>query len=124
MNVLITKTLTLPDVTADEASMIQEAAGPDSVVNIVDSPKAGMVYASEADVILGITPKWLFEEARNLKWVHATASGVDNELQWKTPRHLVHHQVEDLLLFLSHQEQSVPRSCLMIIFAKPLYFGF
>ena len=45
LNVLITKTLTLPDVTADEASMIQEAAGPDSVVNIVDSPKAGMVYA-------------------------------------------------------------------------------
>ena len=77
LNVLITKTLTLPDVTADEESMIQEAAGPDSVVNIVDSPKAGMVYASEADVILGITPKWLFEEARNLKWVHATASGVD-----------------------------------------------
>ena len=77
LNGLITKTLTLPDVTADEESMIQEAAGADSVVNIVDSPKAGMVYASEADVILGITPKWLFDEARNLKWVHATASGVD-----------------------------------------------
>ena len=77
LNVLVTKTLTLPDVSEEEALMIKEAAGPDAVLNIVDSPKAGVPFAAEADVILGITPKWLFDEAPNLKWVHATASGVD-----------------------------------------------
>ena len=77
LNVLVTKTLTLPDVTSEEEAMIQEAAGPDSTVVIVDSPKEGIEFASTADVILGITPKWLFESAPNLKWVHATASGVD-----------------------------------------------
>ena len=77
LNVLVTKTLTLPDVTSEEEAMIQEAAGPDSTVVIVDSPKEGIEFASTADVILGITPKWLFESAPNLKWAHATASGVD-----------------------------------------------
>ena len=54
LNVLVTKTLTLPDVTSEEEAMIQEAAGPDSTVVIVDSPKEGIEFASTADVILGI----------------------------------------------------------------------
>ena len=77
LNVLVTKTLTLPEVTPEEESMIREAAGPNSNVVIVNSPKEGIEFAPDADVILGITPKWLFESAPNLKWVHATASGVD-----------------------------------------------
>ena len=33
--------------------------------------------AGDADVVLGLTPKPLFEAAPQLRWVHATASGVD-----------------------------------------------
>ncbi len=77
LNVLITKTLTLPDVSPEEEAMITEAAGPGATVTVVDGPKHGVPHAPEADVILGITPKWLFEAAPNLRWVHATASGVD-----------------------------------------------
>lgn len=77
LNVLVTKTLTLPEVSPEEESMIRDAAGPGSTVTIVDSAKEGVEFAPNADVILGITPKWLFEAAPNLLWVHATASGVD-----------------------------------------------
>ena len=77
LNVLLTKTLTLPEVSPEEESMIRDAAGPGSTVTIVDSAKEGVEFASNADVILGITPKWLFEAAPNLLWDHATASGVD-----------------------------------------------
>jgi len=77
LNVLVTKTLTLSEVSAEDEAMITAAARPGAVVTIVDSPKEGVKYAADADVILGITPKWLFEAAPNLKWVHATASGVD-----------------------------------------------
>ena len=77
LNVLVTKTLTLSEVSAEDKAMIAQAAGSGAVITIVDSPKEGVKYASDADVILGITPKWLFEAAPNLKWVHATASGVD-----------------------------------------------
>ena len=77
LNVLVTKTLTLPEVTPEDEAMIAEAAGPGATVTVVDGPKHGVPHAPEADVILGITPKWLFEAAPKLRWVHATASGVD-----------------------------------------------
>ena len=77
LNVLVTKTLTLPDVSPAQEAMIREAAGPDATVNIVDRPRDGVPLAADADVILGIVPKWLFEAAPKLRWIHATASGVD-----------------------------------------------
>jgi len=77
LNVLVTKTLTLPDVSPEEEAMIAEAAGPGATVTVVDGPKQGLPLAPAADVVLGITPKWLFAEASKLRWVHATASGVD-----------------------------------------------
>lgn len=77
LNILITKTLTLPEVTAEDEAMIRDAAGPGASITIVDSPREGIEHATEADVILGITPRSLFRAAPNLKWVHATASGVD-----------------------------------------------
>ena len=51
LNVLVTKTLTLSEVSAEEEAMISEAAGPGAVVTIVDSPKEGVSYAADADVI-------------------------------------------------------------------------
>ncbi len=77
LRVLVTKTLTLPDVSPEEEAMIVEAAGPGAEVTIVDNPKAGVEHAAEVDVILGVVPTWLFSAAPNLRWVHATASGVD-----------------------------------------------
>ena len=77
LNILVTKTLTLPEVSAEDETLIKKAAGPDAVITVVDSPKEGIGHAGDADVILGITPRSLFRAAPNLKWVHATASGVD-----------------------------------------------
>ncbi len=77
LNVLVTKTLTLPDVSPDDEAAIREAAGPGAVVNIVDRPRDGVPLAADAQVILGIVPEWLFDAAPKLRWIHATASGVD-----------------------------------------------
>ena len=77
LNVLVTKTLTLPDVSPADEAAIRDAAGPDAVVNIVDRPRDGVPLAADAQVILGIVPEWLFDAAPQLRWIHATASGVD-----------------------------------------------
>jgi D-2-hydroxyacid dehydrogenase (NADP+) len=77
LTVLVTKTLTLPIVSPDDEAMIAKAAGPGATVIVVDNPKAGLPHAAEADIVLGLTPKWFFEAAPKLRWVHATASGVD-----------------------------------------------
>lgn len=77
LNVLVTKTLTLPDVSPADEAAIREAAGPEAVVNIVDRPRDGVPLAADAQVILGIVPEWLFDAAPKLRWIHATASGVD-----------------------------------------------
>ena len=77
LNVLVTKTLTLPEVSPADEAAIRDAAGPDAVVNIVDRPRDGVAVAANAQVILGIVPEWLFDAAPELRWIHATASGVD-----------------------------------------------
>ena len=77
LNVLVTKTLTLPDISPADEAAIRDAAGPDAVVSIVDRPRDGVPLAGEAQVILGIVPEWLFDAAPKLRWIHATASGVD-----------------------------------------------
>lgn len=77
LNVLVTKTLTLPDVSPDDEAAIRDAAGPGAVVNIVDRLRDGVPLAADAQVILGIVPEWLFDAAPKLRWIHATASGVD-----------------------------------------------
>ncbi len=77
LHVLVTKTLTLPEVTDEDRAKIVDAAGADARVTVVDRPRDAVPHASDADIILGITPKWLFEAAPKLVWVHATASGVD-----------------------------------------------
>lgn len=77
LNVLVTKTLTLPEVTPEDQARIATAAGPNSTVIVTEGVREAIPLAAEADVILGLTPKPLFDAARNLRWVHATASGVD-----------------------------------------------
>lgn len=77
MKVLVIKGLTLPSVTDDEVKAIAEAAGEGSVVEVVGGVKAAMEHAADTDVILGVLPERLMAAAPKLRWVHATASGVD-----------------------------------------------
>ncbi len=76
MKILVIPGLTLPQVDLDDLDRIQHAAGDNAQV-VVTSPKEAADHAADAEVILGIVPRALFEAAPNLKWVHAIASGVD-----------------------------------------------
>ncbi len=77
MNVLVMKGLTLPEVSAADVAQIEEAAGPGAMVTVVDGMRAAFEPAPSCEVVLGFMPPSLFEAARALRWVHATASGVD-----------------------------------------------
>jgi len=80
VNVLVMKGLTLPEVTEDDLAHIQDAAGADALVTVVDGMREAFPVVPDCDVLLGfLTPK-LFEAATALQWVHATASGVDGFL--------------------------------------------
>ena len=75
--VLVMKGLTLPEVSAADVAQIEEAAGPGAIVTVVDGMRAAFEPAPRCEVVLGFMPPSLFEAARALRWVHATASGVD-----------------------------------------------
>ncbi len=77
VNVLVIKGLTLPEVSAADVAQIEEAAGPGAMVTVVDGVRAAFEPAPRCEVVLGFMPASLFEAARVLRWVHATASGVD-----------------------------------------------
>lgn len=77
MNVLIMKGLTLPSVSDAELAAIAEAAGPGSNVTLVDGAKEAAAVAADVEVVLGVMPAKLFATMAALRWVHATASGVD-----------------------------------------------
>lgn len=77
MKVLVMTGLTLPSVTDAEMQSIRDAAGDGSVVELVNGVKEAMPHAADTDVILGVLPERLLAAAPNLRWVHATASGVD-----------------------------------------------
>ena len=77
MKILIMTGLTLPSVTNEELAAISEAAGADAVVEVVGSVKAAMEHAADTDVVLGVMPERLLAASPELRWVHATASGVD-----------------------------------------------
>jgi phosphoglycerate dehydrogenase-like enzyme len=77
MKVLVITGLTLPSVTDEQLAAIGEAAGEGAEVVLVDGVKAAMEHAADTDVILGVLPERLMAAAPKLRWVHATASGVD-----------------------------------------------
>ena len=76
MKILIIPGLTLPEVSEASLNEIKKAAG-DNAQIVVTTQKEAAQHAADAEVVLGIVPKSLFEAAPNLKWVHAIASGVD-----------------------------------------------
>lgn len=77
MKVLVMTGLTLPSVTDEEMAAIRDAAGEGSVVELVNGVKEAVPHAADTEVVLGVMPERLLAAAPNLRWVHATASGVD-----------------------------------------------
>ena len=79
MKILIIPGLTLPKVSDQDLERIRQAAGDDAQI-VVTSQKEAALHAADAEVILGLVPKPLFDAAPGLRWVHAIASGVDMSL--------------------------------------------
>jgi phosphoglycerate dehydrogenase-like enzyme len=77
VNVLVMKGLTLPDVSPADVARIREAAGPGATVTVVDGVPAAFEPVPRCEVVLGFMPPELFAAATALRWVHATASGID-----------------------------------------------
>ena len=80
MRVLVMPGLTLPEVSDDDLARIRAAAGDDAEVIVAHNREDAMEQIAEAEVLLGYLTPDLFAEAKQLKWVHATASGVDGYL--------------------------------------------
>jgi phosphoglycerate dehydrogenase-like enzyme len=80
MNILVILGLTLPSVSDAELERIREAAGPGSNVTVVERVRDAVPKAADIDVIFGVCPPALLEAAPGLRWVHASASGVDGFL--------------------------------------------
>ena len=80
MRVLVMPGLTLPEVTESDLTRIRAAAGSDAELVVAENLEDGLEQIGEAEVLLGYLTPELFAEAKQLKWVHATASGVDGYL--------------------------------------------
>ena len=76
-NILVMEGLTLPTVEDQMIADIGAAAPNDSTIRVVSGIKEAAKVIGEVEVILGILNQKLFADAANLRWVHATASGVD-----------------------------------------------
>ena len=77
LHVVVIPGLTLATVTADDLARIRAAAGDDARVTVCEYGEARH-HVVDADVILGIVPRKLFAETRQLKWVQSISSGVDS----------------------------------------------
>ncbi len=80
MNILILTGFTLPDVAEADLAAIADAAGPGATITVARDKQAALAAAPEAEVILGSPDEELFLAAPRLRWVQATASGVDSLL--------------------------------------------
>ena len=75
MKILVMPGLTLPPLSENQREQILEAC-PQAEVIEANGAEA-LVHAENAEVILGLVNEQMFERCRNLRWVHATASGID-----------------------------------------------
>ncbi len=75
-NILVIEGLTMMDASPFIGS-ITAAAPAGSTINVASGLKDALVYADQAEVILGIVNERFYASTPNLRWVHAIASGVD-----------------------------------------------
>lgn len=75
-NVLVMQTLTLPDA-SPFVDTITQAVPAGSTVQVAATMRDAAPLLGEAEVVLGIINESLYAQAPNLRWVHATASGID-----------------------------------------------
>lgn len=75
-NILVVETLTLMDARPFLAE-IEAAAPGGSTISVASDLREAAAHAAETEVMLGILDERFFAAAPNLRWVHATASGVD-----------------------------------------------
>ena len=81
MNLLIvTDTMILTEVGADQRRAIAEAAGPGSVVTVAGNRDEALAAAPSVEVIFGSIDPELYLRAPGLRWVQVTGSGVDGLL--------------------------------------------
>ncbi|MGI9598560.1 MAG: D-2-hydroxyacid dehydrogenase [Acidimicrobiales bacterium] len=76
-SILLIEGLTMATVTPGYLADITAAAPDGSAINVVGSLKEAATHAPDVEVILGILNRRLLADAPNLRWIHATASGVD-----------------------------------------------
>ena len=76
-NILLIEGLTMAEAKPEYVADIGRAAPNDSTIQVVGSVKEAAQYAADVEVILGAVNQRLFADTPKLKWVHATASGVD-----------------------------------------------
>ncbi len=76
-NILLIEGLTMATVTPQYLEDITAAAPAGSTIEVVSGIKEAMPFAADVEVILGVLNKRMFAETPKLRWVHATASGVD-----------------------------------------------
>ncbi len=77
MNILVITDFVMAAVDDERQRAIEALAGPDPMVTIADSREQVLAAAPEADVILGSVDEEVFAAATKLKWIQATAAGVD-----------------------------------------------
>ena len=77
MEILIMPGVTLPEVTPEDLSKIEDAAGAGATITIATNRDEELTAAPTADVILGRIDPELLTAAPNLQWLHAVTSGVD-----------------------------------------------
>ena len=77
MNIVVITAITLPEISDVQMRAMRDAAGPDARITVVASEAEALEHAAETEIILGIIDARLFSAAEHLRWVHATASGVD-----------------------------------------------
>ena len=75
-NILVIEGLTMMDA-SPYLDAITAAAPAGSTIHVAGSLKEAFDFADDAEVILGIVTERFYERTPNLRWVHATASGVD-----------------------------------------------
>lgn len=75
--IVVMEGLTMPKAEPAYVADITAAAPEGSTIHVVGNLKEAAPVAGEAEIILGIINERLLADAPNLRWVHATASGVD-----------------------------------------------